>query len=103
MIARDREQDAGIAGDADIGGVAERHHAAEAEHQVEAQRQDREDQALARHVDVEIMRDDARQRDQRERRDRKRDEVAAAHNCTRPNRPCGRNTSTSTIGRNSTK
>ena len=36
IVARDGEQDAGVAGDAEIGGVAERHHAAVAEHHVDA-------------------------------------------------------------------
>src|SRR5262249_62252756 len=61
------------------------------------------DEHLARHVDVELVADDPRQRDEDERANGERDDGATRHICTRPNNPCGRNTSTSTIGRNRTK
>ena len=103
VVAGGDGEDAGIAGDAEVAGVAERDHAAVAEHHVDRERKQRIDQHLGRHVDVELVADDPRQNQQRQRADGKRDGGAQRHICTRPNNPCGRNTSTSTIGRNSTK
>src|SRR5215472_4304568 len=88
---------------AKIAAVTERDHAAVAEHHVDREREQRIDEHLARHVDVELVADDPRQRHEDERANGERDDGATRHICTRPNNPCGRNTSTSTIGRNRTK
>ena len=96
------QQHGGVAGQPDERGVAERHHAAIAEQQVHAHGEQRVDEDLAREVEVELVADHERHRDQGGRDD-KEDDGAALHDCTRPNRPCGMNTSTSTIGRNRMK
>ena len=93
---------AGVADDAQIGGVTERHHAAVAEQNVEAQREQRVDQDLGREVEIEIVADDPRQRDEEHDAEQQLDR-RARHSWTRPNRPCGMNTSTSNIGRNRMK
>ncbi len=107
-VACGDQQDAGIAGDAEIAGMAERDHAAIAQHHVDREREQGVDQHLRRHVDVELVADDPRHCEQEQRADGDRNHLRvpgglAAHSCTRPNRPCGRKTRTSTIGRNSTK
>ena len=96
------QQHGRIAGQPDERRVAERDHAAIAEQQVEADGEQRIDQDLAREVEIELVADDERDRDQRGRDD-DQDDGATLHDGTRPNRPCGMNTSTSTIGRNRMK
>ena len=103
VVTRGDGEDAGVAGNAEVTGVTERDHAAIAEHHVDRQRKQRIDQHLSRHVDVEFVADDQRQGQERQRADGEGDDGAQRHICTRPNNPCGRNTSTSTIGRKSTK
>ena len=73
-----------------------------AEQQVQAHGEQREDEDLAREVEIELVGDEERHREQRDRHDDNR-KPAAVHVGTRPNRPCGMNTSTSTIGRNKMK
>src|SRR6516225_3555057 len=88
---------------AKIGAVTERDHAAVAEHHVDGEREQRVDEHLARHVDVELVADDPRHGEEDQRANGERNGAATRHICTRPNRPCGRNTSTSTIGKKRTK
>ncbi len=83
--------------------MPERDHAAVTEQHVDGEREQRVNEHLARHVDVELVADDPWDGEERQRAQRQRGGGAARHICTRPNRPCGRNTSTSTIGRKSTK
>src|SRR5262249_16228719 len=103
VVSGNGGEDAGIASDAEIAGVTERDHPAVAEHHVDREREQRIDEHLARHIDVELVADDPRQPDEDERANGERDDGGTRHICTRPNNPCGRNTSTSTIGRNRTK
>jgi hypothetical protein len=94
-------------------GVAERHQPAVAYQHVEREGEDREQQDLACDVDVIGIAGPLRQRRQRQERRERQSEggirrrpffhdvhVPRAHVPVLPNRPCGRSTRTSTIGRN---
>ena len=66
IVARGGGEDAGIAGNAEIGGMPERDHAAVAEHHVDGEREQRVNEHLARHVDVELVADNPRHRGERQ-------------------------------------
>ena len=83
-------------------GVPERHQPAIADQNIQAERKHRIEQDLARDVDVVRLGNGVRQRKQRHHRERHCDKPVVHRTCP-PNRPCGRSTSTRTIGRNSTK
>ena len=85
--------------DAEEPGVAEAHEPGVAGEHVHAEREDGVEEHLARDVDVVSSADPVRHRGQ----DRQRDaEGEPAHAAGRPKRPCGRTTSTISMGKNST-
>ena len=88
--------------DAEKAGMAERHQPAVAGQHVQPERKDGIEQDLARDVDVVNASHPIRQRDKHHERDKK-GEDALAHGTCLPNRPCGRSSRTSNIGRNRTK
>src|SRR5579871_4449156 len=90
-----------IARDAKEARMAERYESGVADEHVEGEREDRPEQNLARDVDVIGIADPEGQgREQRQRDgDRGEAQMPRIHGTTLPKRPCGRSTSTSTIGR----
>ena len=101
-VAGDQERSDRIARHAEQPGMAERHQAGVTDQDVQPEREDRVEQNLAGDIDVIGLGDRIRHRDQRQDRDSDGD-AAGDHSTCPPNRPCGRNTSTSTIGRNRMK
>ena len=96
----------GIGRDAEQAGMAERDQAGITDQHVQPEREDGVEQNLAGDVDVINARHPMRHRDERDESNRKCDEARAhdaIHGTNLPNKPCGRNSSTSNIGRNSTK
>src|SRR3974390_1170988 len=92
----------GIGRDAEQPGMAERHQPAIADQHVQAEREDGIEQDLAGDVDVIDAEHPVGQREQRHECDAEGDE-ARAHGTCLPNRPWGRNSSTSSMGMNRTK
>ena len=93
----------GVGRHAEQSGVAERHQPGVTHQYAQSQRKDRVEQDLARDVDVIDFFDRVGRGGERKDCDEAGDLCSADHRICPPNKPCGRSTSTSTIGRNSTK
>src|SRR2546423_13999731 len=90
---------AGISGDAEQPGMAERDKSGIADQHVEPERKHRVQQDLRRDICVIAVADPERHRREENEPGGERKTL---HGAARPNRPCGRNTSTTSIGRKST-
>src|SRR5215469_519406 len=96
--AVDRQR-ASVGSNAEQAGVPERDKTGVADEHVKPEREDRIQQDLRSYVDVITVADPQRQCRQCGQSEGKREPL---HNATRPNRPCGRTTRMTSIGRNST-
>ncbi len=92
----------GVARHTEQAGMAERYQAGITHQHVEPECEHGIEQNLAGDIDVIDFRDRVRHGDQREDRNGNGN-APGGHRTWPPNRPCGRSTSTSTIGRNRTK
>src|SRR6516162_1714077 len=91
-----------IAGEAEQSGMPERYQPCIANKYAQAQRENGIEQDLARNIDIISARHLVRDHCERNQCQAE-SEVAGYHGTWRPNRPCGRNTRTSSMGRKRTK
>src|SRR5215472_1096975 len=105
-VARHQQIGGDVGAYAEQPGMAERYQSGIANQDVEPEGENRVKQDLAGNIDIIDFADRVRQhseRDEGDQRGKAAAENELAHRIWPPNRPCGRNTKTSTIGRNRMK